>query len=169
MNRNFDKCMTMLLAHEGGFVDHVADTGGMTNLGVTKRTYDEYHGCDIDEEGMRNLKPVDVEPIYKRNYWERCRCSDLPSGVDWAVFDLAVNAGTGRAAKLLQRAVGAKEDGVIGPITLMKVDSEDHTNIINRMAVYREQHYRALSNFDVFGRGWLRRNDETRKQALAMG
>lgn len=169
MNRNFDKCMTMLLAHEGGFVDHVADTGGMTNLGVTKHTYDEYHGCDIDEEGMRNLKTADVEPIYKRNYWERCRCSDLPSGVDWAVFDLAVNAGTGRAAKLLQRAVGAKEDGVIGPITLMKVDSEDHTNIINRMAVYREQHYRSLSNFDVFGRGWLRRNDETRKQALAMG
>ena len=169
MNRNFDKCMTMLLAHEGGYVNHPSDPGGMTNLGITKRTYDEYHGTDIDEEGMRGLSQVDVEPIYRRNYWDRCKCPDLPSGVDWCVFDLAVNSGTGRAAKLLQRAVGAKEDGIIGPLTLIKVNGDDHHNIINRIAVYREQHYRSLSTFETFGRGWLRRNDETRKQALAMG
>ena len=78
MNQNFDTCMTMLLAHEGGFVNHPSDPGGMTNLGVTKRTYDEYHGTDIDEEGMRQLTKADVEPIYRRNYWNRCRCQDLP-------------------------------------------------------------------------------------------
>ena len=169
MNQNFDTCMTMLLAHEGGFVNHPSDPGGMTNLGVTKRTYDEYHGTDIDEEGMRQLTKADVEHIYRRNYWNRCRCQDLPSGVDWAVFDLAVNSGTGRAAKLLQRAVEAEEDGSIGPLTLMLVNKNDTENIINRIAMYREQFYRSLSNFDVFGRGWLRRNDETRKQAINMG
>ena len=169
MNMNFDKCMSMLLAHEGGYVNHPSDPGGMTNLGVTKRTYDEYHGTDIDEEGMRQLTKADVIPIYRRNYWDRCRCQDLPSGVDWVVFDLAVNSGTGRAAKLLQRAVETTEDGSIGPLTLMKVKQHESENIINRIAMYREQFYRTLSTFDTFGRGWLRRNDETRKQAIAMG
>jgi len=117
---------------------------------------------------MKALTKHDVIPIYRRNYWDRCRCPDLPNGVDWAVFDLSVNSGTGRAARLLQRAVGAEEDGSIGPLTLMKVKGLDSTSIINRIAVYREEFYRSLSNFDVFGRGWLRRNDETRKQALAM-
>ena len=169
MNGNFDTCMTMLLAHEGGYVNHPSDPGGMTNLGVTKRTYDEYHGTDIDEEGMRQLTKADVEPIYRRNYWDRCRCQDLASGIDWAVFDFAVNAGTGRAARTLQRAVEAEEDGSIGPLTLMLVKQHEVANIINRIAVYREEFYRSLSTFDTFGRGWLRRNDETRKQALAMG
>ena len=141
----------------------------MTNLGVTKRTYDEFHGTDIDEEDMRNLKKSDVEPIYRSNYWNRCRCQDLPSGVDWAVFDFAVNAGTGRAAKALQQAVEAEQDGSIGPLTLMKVKDHEVVNIINRIAIYREQFYRSLSTFDTFGKGWIRRNDETRRQAIHMG
>ena len=168
MNGNFDKCMEMLLAHEGGYVNHPSDPGGMTNLGVTKRTYDEFHGTDIDEEGMRNLTVEDVTPIYRRNYWERCRCQDLPDGIDWAVFDWAVNSGTGRAAKALQRAVGTLEDGAIGPQTLMCVGNEKPEEIINRIAIHRDSFYRSLSTFDTFGRGWLRRNDETREQALDM-
>ena len=169
MNQNFDKCMSMLLKHEGGYVNHPSDPGGMTNLGITKRTYDEYHGTDIDEEGMRNLKKSDVEPIYRQNYWNRCRCQDLPAGVDWAVFDFAVNAGTGRAAKALQKAVEVEQDGSIGPLTLMKVKHHEVVNIINRIATYREQFYRSLSTFDTFGKGWIRRNDETREQAISMG
>ena len=168
MNGNFDKCMEMLLAHEGGYVNHPSDPGGMTNLGVTKRTYDEFNGTDIDEEGMRNLTVEDVMPIYRRNYWERCRCQDLPDGIDWAVFDWAVNSGTGRAAKALQRAVGTLEDGAIGPQTLMCVGNEKPEEIINRIAIHRDSFYRSLSTFDTFGRGWLRRNDETREQALDM-
>jgi len=169
MNHNFDTCLNMLLKHEGGYVNHPEDPGGMTNLGVTKRTYDEFHGTDIDEEGMRNLNKSDVEPIYRSNYWNRCRCQDLPSGVDWAVFDFAVNAGTGRAAKALQQAVEAEQDGSIGPLTLMKVKDHEVVNIINRIAIYREQFYRSLSTFDTFGKGWIRRNDETRRQAIHMG
>ena len=145
MNANFDTCMTMLLAHEGGYVNDSRDNGGMTNLGVTKAVYDEFYGGDASEEVMKALSKGDVEPIYRRNYWERCRCQDLPSGVDWAVFDLAVNSGTGRAAKLLQRAVEAEEDGSIGPLTLMLVNKNDTENIINRIACIANNsiaHYR---------------------------
>jgi lysozyme family protein len=169
MNKNFDKCLSMLLEHEGGYVNHPSDPGGMTNMGITKRTYDDFYDTDITEEGMRQLSTADVEPIYKQNYWLKCQCHELPSGVDWAVFDWAVNSGPARAAKALQRAVGASTDGVIGPQTLAAAKAVDRINIINRMAMYREQFYRSLSTFDTFGKGWSRRNDETREQAIAMG
>jgi lysozyme family protein len=168
MNQNFEKCLDMLLKHEGGYVNHPSDPGGMTNLGVTKRTYDEFHGTDIDEAGMRNLTVEDVTPIYRRNYWDRCRCGDLPSGVDWAVMDASVNHGTGRAAKFLQKAVMVEQDGAIGPRTIMAVNDNDPTEVINRMAVYRDAFYRSLSTFKTFGRGWIKRNDETREQSLEM-
>lgn len=79
--------MSMLLKHEGGFVNHPSDPGGMTNLGVTKAVYDAYTGHNATEDEMRALTPVDVYPIYRKNYWDRGRCDDLPSGVDWSVFD----------------------------------------------------------------------------------
>ena len=169
MNSNFTKCMSMLLDHEGGFVNHPDDPGGMTNLGITKATYDDFYGSDIDEQGMRRLEQADVEPIYEAQYWNKCMCPSLPSGVDWAVFDWAVNAGVRRASKGLQKAVEAAQDGYIGAITLSKVNEHTAANIINRIAIYREQHYRSLSHFETFKNGWLRRNDETREQALAMG
>jgi len=168
MKANFDKCLSMLLEHEGGYVNSKHDPGGMTNLGITQRTYNDYHGIRLDEQGMRNLTRADVEPIYKDRYWNKCKCHELPSGVDWAVFDWAVNSGTGRAAKALQKAVGAEEDGAIGSKTLALVKDTDSVSIINRMAVYRDQFYRSLSTFEHFGKGWIRRNDETREQALKM-
>ena len=169
MNSNFDKCMSMLLEHEGGYVNHPDDPGGMTNMGITKRTYDDFNGTDIDEEGMRQLTTADVEPIYKDRYWNKCKCHELPHGVDWAVFDWAVNSGPSRAAKALQRAVGAFEDGAIGPKTLEAVKASNRVNIIESMANEREAFYRSLSTFDTFGKGWLRRNQETMEQALKMG
>ena len=158
----------MLLVHEGGYVNHPKDPAGMTNLGVTKKTYDNYYNSDIDEEGMKQLTKADVEPIYKDLYWLKCHCQELPSGVDWAVFDYAVNAGPSRAAKALQRAVGALEDGIIGPQTLALVKQENRIDIIDEIAEYREDFYRSLSTFDTFGRGWIRRNEETKDQAVKM-
>ena len=168
MNQNFEHCMEMLLKHEGGYVNHPSDPGGITNLGITKRTYDEFHGTNIDEEGMRDLTVEDVTPIYRRNYWERCRYQDLPNGVDWAVMDACVNHGTSRAAKFLQKAVMVNQDGAIGPLTMMAVGEAEPEEIIYRLAVYRDAFYRSLSTFETFGRGWIRRNDETREQALEM-
>ena len=86
-NQNFDNCMETMQVHEGGFVNHPSDPGGMMNPDVTKKTYDNHHGKDIDERVMRNLTVEDVMSIYKTNYVERCRFQDLPLGVDCAVFN----------------------------------------------------------------------------------
>ena len=129
-----------------------------------KKTWDGYFGDDIDEERMKNITADDIKPTYRTNYWERCRCQELPSGVDWAV-----NSGPGRAAKALQRAVGAYEDGAVGQQTLMALTASQPHEIINRIALNWDSYYRSLGHFDKFGKGWIRRNDETREQAIDMG
>ena len=168
MKDNFDTSLEMLLKHEGGFVDHPKDPGGMTNLGVTKAVYEKVMGREVTEQEMRDLTAEDVGPIYKALYWDKCSCDTLPPGVDWAVFDWAVNSGPSRASKALQRAVGASPDGAIGPKTLAQVQNTQPHEIIEMMTQEREIFYRALSTFDTFGKGWLRRNNETREAALEM-
>jgi len=168
MIENYEQCLQMLLHHEGGFVNHPADPGGMTNLGVTKKVYEEYLGREVTEDEMRALTPEDVAPLYKRNYWDRVKGDDLPSGLDWAVFDWAVNSGTGRSAKALQTCIGATADGAIGPNTLKKLAEFDPKEIVMQMFEARQEFYESLSTFDTFGKGWSRRNQETLDQAITM-
>ena len=165
---NFDKCLKMLLKHEGGFVNHPDDPGGITNLGVTKKVYDEWIGRESTEQEMRDLTPDDVGPIYKKNYWNRVKGDSLYSGLDWACFDWAVNSGSGRPAKAVQRAVGATQDGAIGPATLALVMEKDPKFIIEYVHDVRQDFYKSLKTFETFGRGWTRRNKETLEQALEM-
>lgn len=166
MRQNFTECITRLLEHEGGFVNHPDDPGGITNHGVTKKVYEEWVERKVSEQEMRDLTHEDVAPVYKNNYWDRLRADDLPSGVDWSCFDWGVNSGTSRAAKALQRIVGVEQDGGIGPMTLQAVAEVEPTEIIEQMHHMRDKFYRDLSTFDTFGRGWIRRNDETKEQAL---
>ena len=168
MKQNFDKCLTMLLKHEGGFVDHPKDPGGMTNLGVTKAVYDKWIGRESTEAEMRGLTQDDVAPIYKKNYWDRCKCDQLPSGADWSVFDWAVNSGTGRASKAMQKIVGAKQDGAIGPKTLQMIANEKAEFLVEEMYHQRQSFYEKLKTFETFGRGWTRRNKETKEAALEL-
>lgn len=168
MKENFDKCLAMLLKHEGGYVNHPKDPGGRTNLGVTQRVYEEFVGRDVSESEMRSLTEADVAPLYKANYWDKVKGDDLPSGVDWSVFDWAVNSGTKRSAKALQRAVGAAADGAVGPKTLAKVTATDPKVVIIGMHETRQKFYEGLKTFDTFGKGWTRRNQETLEQALEM-
>ena len=121
MKQNFDKCLEMVLVHEGGYVNNKNDRGGMTNLGVTRRVYEDWVDRPVSEQEMRDLTPDDVAPIYRKNYADRIHFDSLPSGVDWACLDWAINSGASRPAKAIQRAVGATTDGVIGPKTLQLV------------------------------------------------
>ena len=168
MKKNFDQSLKMLLKHEGGYVNHPRDPGGMTNLGVTKRVYEAWIGREVDEAAMRALTPDDVAPIYRANYWDEVWGDHLPSGVDFSVFDWAVNSGPRRAIKALQRIVGSVSDGVMGPRTMQAVMDMDAEKIIDMMHGERQRFYERLDTFDTFGRGWTRRNNETRQAALLM-
>ena len=168
MKHNYEQCLKTILHHEGGYVNHPKDPGGETNLGVTKRVYEEHGGS----KDMKDLTVEDVAPIYKKGYWDKMKCDDLPSGLDLCVFDFGVNAGPGRAAKYLQTLIGTVADGGIGPNTLAKLkEYTDKTGVKETITNYqneRQDYYEKLSTFKTFGRGWTRRVEETTKLALEL-
>ena len=173
MKDNYDHCLGLILSHEGGYVNHPKDPGGETNKGITKRVYENW--CieqDLFQKDMKDLKISDVAPIYKENYWDRCKCDSLPDGVDLCVFDFGVNAGTGRGARFLQKCVGAVADGAIGPNTLRTVDEfvalRGEEDLIVEYSEKRRNYYKRLKTFSTFGKGWLRRVEETELEALKL-
>jgi lysozyme family protein len=170
MKDNFDLCLALMLAHEGGYVHHEKDPGGMTNLGVTARVWEEWLGRPVSEKEMRALTPTMVKPLYKRKYWDAVRGDELVSGVDYAVFDVAVNSGPGRAIKFLQSCVGVDADGGFGPRTLaaVKVAEQDPKRLIELYCAKRLEFLQSLKTFETFGKGWSRRVAEVKDKALAM-
>lgn len=168
MKENFIDALAAVLHHEGGFVNHPKDPGGMTNLGVTKRVWEEWVGHEVDEKAMRALTPETVAPMYKAKYWDKIRGDDLPDGVDYVVFDASINSGPGRAAKWLQTAVGAVPDGSIGAGTLAKVAAMEPKTIIEKYQGARLAFLKSLPTWDTFGRGWERRVTEVQDSALKM-
>ena len=170
MQSNFENCLKLMLEHEGGYVNHPQDPGGMTNLGVTKRVWEEWTGHEVDEKQMRALTPELVAPLYKRKYWDAIRGDELVSGVDYAVFDVAVNSGAGRAIKFLQSCVGVDADGGFGPRTLaaVKVAEQDSQRLIELYCAKRLEFLQTLKTFETFGKGWSRRVAEVKDKALAM-
>jgi lysozyme family protein len=155
----------MVLAHEGGYVNDPHDPGGMTNLGVTKRAWEAFVGHPVDEATMRGLTPARVEPFYKVQYWDKVRGDALPSGVDCAVFDYAVNSGVNRAAKDLQHAVGVGADGVIGPLTMAAINAMEPSLIVARVCDLRLSFLRSLATFDRYGKGWTCRVEKVADNA----
>jgi lysozyme family protein len=168
MKQNFEPALKAILHHEGGFVNHPSDPGGMTNLGVTKKVWEEWVGHAVDEKAMRSLTPELVSPLYKRKYWDKIRGDDLPTGVDYAVFDAAVNSGPGRAAKWLQGCVGVEQDGAIGPKTLAAVAKVDPKELVEDYAKRRLSFLMDLPHWGTFGRGWGRRVAEVQTVASSM-
>ena len=168
MEDNFNESLAHVLKHEGGFVNHPKDPGGATNLGCTKRVWEEWVGHEVTVDDIRSLTVADVTPLYKKKYWDAVRGDDLPRGVDFAVFDLAINSGTGRASKLLQRAVGVAADGAIGPATLAAVASINPRELATKVCEARLAFLQGLPTWETFGKGWGRRVKETEKVAFNM-
>jgi len=168
MTKNFRDCLELVLKHEGGFVNHKDDPGGMTNLGVTKKVWEEWVRHEVDEKQMRALTPALVAPMYEMRYWRTSYCEKLPRGLDLLVFSMAVNAGAGRSVKLLQDAIGVLPDGVIGPRTMERINEANVETLIDKFSEARTAFYKGLKTFPVFGKGWLSRTDKERLEALQM-
>lgn len=168
MKDNFAEALQHVLKHEGGFVNHPSDPGGMTNLGCTKKVWEEHCGHSVDEKAMRSLTPNDVAPLYKRKYWDKIQGDELPSGVDYIVFDAAINSGPGRAAKWLQACIGVEPDGGIGLKTLTAVVAFNDKQLIEDYSKRRLSFMMDLPTWNTFGKGWSRRVQETEVIGLKM-
>lgn len=154
MKENYDAALTAVLRYEGGKVDHPKDPGGRTAFGVTQATYDawrEKHG--LMRQDVFKIAHSEVAAIYRTEYWDKICGDDLPDGLDFAVFDFAVNSGVSRAAKYLQSLVGVSQDGVIGPKTILAAKSY----LANKLTDKRLGFLKGLPTWDTFGRGWSNR------------
>jgi len=168
----FEDCLAIILKNEGGYVNHPADPGGMTNLGVTRRVWEQWVGHPVTEAEMRALTPAKVGPLYRANYWNAVQGDRLPHAVALCVFDFAVNSGVGRSAKTLQPIVLEAPDGHVGPATINAVKGFCEMNgegeLVRQFSNARRSFYRGLKTFPTFGKGWLRRVDEVESAALRM-
>jgi lysozyme family protein len=168
MSDSFKECLDLVLKSEGDYVNNPADPGGMTNLGVTKRVWEEFTGHESDEKEMRSLTPEKVAPLYEQRYWRPCYGEVLPRGLDLVVFSMGVNAGPGRSVKLLQSSIGCVPDGVIGPKTRGLICDSNTATLISKFSEARREYYKSLKNFPIFGRGWVNRCDKEEQEALNM-
>lgn len=150
---SFSEVMDLIFEHEGGYVNHPKDPGGETKYGISKRAY--------PREDIKNLTKTRAAFLYRRDYWDRCRCDDLPFYLACMLFDDAINAGPGSAIPRFQRAIGVADDGIIGPVTKKTANTVNGMEALSRYRNKREVFYRRLRNFPTFGRGWLRRLQKT--------
>ena len=161
---SFRDGLKFVLAAEGGISDDAADTGGLTNLGITHTEYDSYRASkELPLRSVRDISLVEARDIYRHNYWLKSGCSDTPRRVAISCFDWQVNSGRGFST--LQLALGGiAADGIPGHRTfnelsywLTKPNHED--KLLHKYFAIREADYRrwGVGSQSVFLGGWLRR------------
>lgn len=150
---NFKDSLTLVLKHEGGYVNNPKDPGGETNYGVTKAVAVKY-GYSGD---MRDIPMSVVEDIYLKGYWNAINGDALPDSIRHHVFDAAVNSGPVRAIKWLQQALGTTSDGIFGNDTYQRLQQADPAKLAAKFQGIRLKFLASLPTFSTFGAGWTKR------------
>lgn len=150
---DFNLAFDRLIGHEGGYVNDPRDTGGETHWGITIQTAraNGYTGA------MRAMCREQAKQIYFKAFWQRYNCNQFPPELAFQFLDACVNHGSGNASRMLQRAVGVADDGVIGKITLAAIERYSVADVGLLFQAERLEFYTKLKNFDAFGKGWIRR------------
>jgi lysozyme family protein len=161
----FARAMDKVEQYEGGWSDHAADPGGATKWGVTIKTImgrqlDFNRDGRVDLSDLKDMTRDQARELYRRDYWNACGADQMPAPLALIVFNSAVNQGVSRASKFLQKAVGANQDGIVGPKTIAAVLSawdHDPAQVVVEFLLWQSLHYAGLGTFQHFGKGWMRR------------
>ena len=167
---NFQAAMDFIWApdRDGAKNDSAPGEQFATAYGVTQMTWDSAVADGIVSGALADATKDQCEAIYRVRYWNALHASSLQDGVDLMMFNSAVLAGAGHAAKLLQRIVGAEQDGAIGPDTLRHANSFGVKALIDAIADGDEAFFASLANAPLFLRGWTRREEAARQLAYKM-
>ncbi len=158
---------------EGGFVDHPADPGGATNMGITLDTLSRWKGRPVSKQEVRNLTKTEARQIFKAWYYDQVGADRMPAPVAMAVYNTGVLSGTGRAVRWLQETVnrlgGSIEvDGEFGPETQGAVARADPRSLANAYFDRYESFLLSLKHFPTFGNGWMNRLNDIRTFAATL-
>lgn len=169
----FPRSLAKVLKSEGGFSNHPKDPGGATMMGVTQRVYDAYRErLGGRHRSVRFIDTEELQDIYRSSYWNTARCDKLPAGVSYVVFDGNVNSGVKQSVTWLQRALGLKADGIVGPATIAAAnDHPNHDQLIADILAIRLKFLKSLKTWPTFGKGWAARIADVKAtgQAWATG
>lgn len=170
MSDTLAQTIKLVFGSEGGYSNHPKDPGGATKYGITAATLGSWRklGRKATPAEVQALTLAEATQILDRQYAQAIRYADLPAGLDYAVFDYAVNSGPSQAAKTLQRVLGVTPDGVIGTKTLEAIGNLSVEDIINDLCDDRLKFLRGLSTWATFGTGWSNRVRSVRANALGM-
>ena len=168
MESSFPRALKLVLKHEGGFVNHKADPGGATNKGITLGTFRRYVKKNGTVADLKAITDEQVAKVYRKHYWDAVKGDRLPSGVDYALFDYAVNSGPSRAVKTLQSIILVPQDGIIGPQTLAALSRAKPEHVIEVLCAERMKFLKGLKTWGTFGKGWTNRVTAVERDALAM-
>jgi lysozyme family protein len=146
---NFEECVEIVIKHEGGYVNDPDDRGGETMWGISSKTFP-----DID---MRTLTKNEAIEIYRSAFWENLKIQYMHPQVRLMIFDCAVNQGPARAGLFLQKACNINSDGIIGPLTIKAQAEFDPMYLVDSIARQRQEAYFKNTQFQKYGKGWLRR------------
>jgi len=173
MKENYESALAHVLESEGGWSDDSTDAGGATMKGVTFAVFKEFkRNPHLTKDDLRNISNQDIHDIYKQLYWDKIHGDDLPAGIDYAVFDSAVNMGVGRASKFIQEAVGVTADGVLGPASLSAIQKADPKELIEKFSELKNNFYHGIveSRPDQvkYLNGWLIRVTKVKSTSESM-
>ncbi|HEN4917148.1 TPA: hypothetical protein U6I36_001957 [Klebsiella pneumoniae] len=170
----FSKISSVILQHEGGYVNDPNDRGGETNMGITIATWRAYAPSDLGIEAttntLRNMTKEQAEIIYYNHYWEPkgfCKLETIKIALmlyDWTIT-------SGRAVTQVRKMLhneyninlvvsNTMDDDMIHCINAI----EDQEQLLSRIAEVRKEYYRSLTitngepNTQVrFLTGWINR------------
>lgn len=157
----FDKAFDRVIGHEGGFQKDPKDRGNWTSgkigVGQLKGTKYGLAAMTYPDLDIENLTVEDAKKIYHRDWWVKLGMDKFHPAMSFQMFDAAINHGMHNATKILQRAVGAKDDGSIGPKTIDSVKLVELNDLLMLFLAERLQFMTDIKTFDTYGRGWSRR------------
>lgn len=147
------------LKYEGGFSNNPHDPGGATMEGITQRVYDSFRIVHkMTRNPVAKISVLEVNQIYREQYWNHIQGDILPSGLDMSMFDCAVNSGPQEAIILLQRHFGITADGHLGLVTLARLRGvTNQDGLISEYNAYRLGFMHRLRNWKFFDKGWTAR------------
>lgn len=170
MTKNvLELCANELMVSEGGFTDDPRDRGNWTSgkigIGECKGTKYGISAMAYPNEDIKNLTKERAIELFKKDYWDKSNCDLLPDSISIVVSDCAYNSGYKRANKILQKCLGVTEDGIIGKITLSKINNYDLTYLVESYSKFRLEFLQSLSTYNIYGKGWKTRVEKIEKLA----
>ncbi|QEL19348.1 glycoside hydrolase family 108 protein [Limnoglobus roseus] len=160
MSEDFDKAFATLMKLEGGYVNDAADDGGETNFGISKA---QYPNVDV-----AHLTQDQAKAIYRKDFWDKFRCGDMPFPIGGLLFDCVVNHNPTNPVKWMQSNIGVLADGIIGPRTVAAAQaSRDPVGVATEMTVKRVEYVKTLPDYPRFGKGWHARHVRALSAAIS--